>query len=112
MQENRSFDEYFSKLPEYGVTDVDVATDQDFNYDPDTNPPEKIYRYHDPRYCVVDVNHEWNGVHIQYNNGAMDGFVSTSNPGGARTMGYYDQTDLPYYYWMAKSFAISDRHFC
>jgi phospholipase C len=112
MQENRSFDQYFSKLPEYGVTDVTVATDEHFNYDPDTNPPQKIYRYHDPRYCVVDVNHEWNGSHIQYNNGAMDGFVSTNNPGGARAMGYYDHTDLPYLYWMSKTFAISDSHFC
>jgi phospholipase C len=42
----------------------------------------------------------------------MDGFVSTNNPGGARAMGYYTEVDLPYYYWMAKTFSISDRHFC
>jgi phospholipase C len=27
-------------------------------------------------------------------------------------MGYYTQQDLPFYYWMAKTFGISDRHFC
>ncbi len=111
MMENRSFDEYFSKLPDVGVTDVDVATDQDFNYDPDTNPPTKIHRYHETRYCIDDTDHEWTAVHLQYDNGAMDGFVSTNNPGGARAMGYYDETDLPYYYWLAKNFAISDRNF-
>ena len=26
-------------------------------------------------------------------------------------MGYYDETDLPYYYALARAFAISDRHF-
>ena len=111
MQENRSFDHYFSELPAYGVTDVDVATNADFNYDPDQNPPAKIHRFHETRYCTFDTNHEWAGVHLQYDNGAMDGFVSTNNPGGARAMGYYDATDLPYYYWLAKTFAISDRHF-
>ena len=112
MMENRSFDHYFSKLPEYGVTDVRVAKDTDFNLDPSTNPPEKIERFHESRYCTVDVNHEWNGVHFQYDNGAMSGFVSTSNPGGARAMGYYTDADIPYYYWMSKNFAISDSHFC
>lgn len=112
MMENRSFDHYFSKLPEYGVTDVAVAGDTYTNLDPDANPPAPVPRFHETRYCTVDVNHEWEGVHQQYNNGAMDGFVATSNPDGARAMGYFDQTDLPYYYWMAKNFAISDRHFC
>ncbi len=112
MMENRSFDQYFSKLPDVGVTDVDVATDKDFNYDPDTVPPSKVYRYHETRYCIADTDHEWTAVHLQYDNGLMDGFVSTNNPGGARAMGYYDETDLPYYYWLAKTFSISDRNFC
>ncbi len=110
MQENRSFDHYFSKLPEYGVKDVDVATDDDSNPDPITKT--MIKRFHETRYCIVDVNHEWAGVHRQYDDGLMDGFVTTNNPGGARAMGYYDHTDLPYYYWLAKTFAISDRFFC
>ena len=27
-------------------------------------------------------------------------------------MGYHDQDDLPYLYWLSKNFAISDRNFC
>lgn len=111
MMENRSFDSYFSALPSYGVTDVDVATDQDFNYDPSQSPPQKVYRYHETRYCVADTAHQWSDVHLQYDNGRMDGFVATNNPGGARAMGYYTQADLPFYYWLAKTFAISDRNF-
>ncbi len=110
MMENRSFDHYYSRLPAAGVTDVDVATDGHTN--PDPGPPvTQVGRFHETRYCIADVNHEWGAVHLQYDDGKMDGFVVTNNPGGARAMGYYDETDLPYYYWLAKTFGISDRHF-
>ncbi len=112
MFENRSFDHYFSRLPDYGVTDVDVASPTTSNPDPDAVPPSPLQSFHESRYCTKDTNHEWEAVHQQYDNGKMDGFVATNNPGGGRAMGYFDQTDLPYYYWAAKNFAISDRHFC
>ena len=110
MMENRSFDHYFSKLPQYGVTDVDVASDGMSNPDP-LNADAPVYRFHESRYCVFDSEHEWGDVHTQWDGGRCDGFVQASNPGGARAMGYYDQTDIPFYYWAAKTFAISDRHF-
>ena len=110
MMENRSFDHYFSKLPQYGVTDVDVASDGMSNPDP-LNADAPVYRFHESRYCVFDSEHEWADVHTQWDGGLCDGFVTASNPGGARAMGYYDQTDIPFYYWAAKTFAISDRHF-
>ncbi len=111
MMENRSFDHYFSKLPDVGITDVDVASDSDFNFDPLQIPPEQVTRFHETRQCIVDVAHHWTEVHLQFNLGMMDGFVATNNPGGARAMGYYDQNDLPYYYWLAQNFSLSDRHF-
>ena len=111
MLENRSFDHYFAKLPSVGVTDVDVADETHFNYDPDANPVAKVPFHHESRYCIKDTNHEWEGVHLQYDQGKMDGFVATNSPGGARAMGYYDQDDIPYYYWMAQTFGLSDRHF-
>lgn len=110
MMENRSFDHYFSHLPAYGVKDVDVASDDDSNPDPSSGTVVK--RFHETRYCTVDTAHNWSPVHLQYDEGAMDGFVLTSNPGGARAMGYYDDRDIPYYYWLSKTFAISDRYFC
>lgn len=110
MMENRSFDHYFSKLPAYGVKDVDVATDQDSNPDP-ANGNQPVYRFHETRFCIEDVNHDWEPVHEQWNLGKNDGFVKTNNPGGARAMGYHDQNDFPFYYWMAKTFSTSDRFF-
>ncbi|HZO14560.1 MAG TPA: alkaline phosphatase family protein [Polyangiaceae bacterium] len=121
MQENRSFDHYFQKLPAYGQPDVDVAPDAFSNPDSDGNP---VPIFRDTQYCFVDTNHSWAGTHRQINGGAMDGFA-VSNEGhhenpmtgrlellsGARAMGYYDERDLPFYYWLANEFAISDRYF-
>ena len=39
------------------------------------------------------------------------GFKSYYDTGGIRAMGYYDWTDLNYYYFMATAFATSDRWF-
>jgi phospholipase C len=60
----------------------------------------------------------WNETHLDIDGGLMDGFARTStsvpstiDPTGTRVMGYYDQTDLPYYYELATQFATSDRFF-
>ena len=51
----------------------------------------------------------------------MDGFTAANDinsanadpadPSGARTMGYYDQTDLPFYYGLYNTFATNDHYF-
>src|SRR5262249_19693535 len=50
------------------------------------------------------------------NGGAMDGFTAANadgaDPTGSRAMGYYDQTDLPFYYGLFNTFATGDRYFC
>jgi phospholipase C len=122
MMENRSFDHYFQKLPEYGQPGVDVAKSDFSNPDPDGKP---VTIFRDTQYCFVDTAHGWNPVHKQVNDGKMDGFVTTSESNheapaggtlemlaGDRAMGYYDHTDLPFYYWLANTFAIGDRYFC
>lgn len=122
MQENRSFDHYFQKLPEYGQPDVEVAPAGFTN--PDGNGVA-VAPFHDTQYCFVDTNHEWGGVHQQVGGGKMDGFFA-SNDGwheapahgtldlisGHRAMGYYDETDLPFYYALASEYAIADHYHC
>src|SRR6185295_19409806 len=79
----------------------------------------------DTRYCFVDTNHEWAGSHEEYNNGQMDGFFLANDnsqgppphplsdsTSGARAMGYYDDTDIPFYYWLANEFSIADHYHC
>jgi phospholipase C len=112
MMENRSFDHYFQKLPEAGITDVDVAP-ADFSNLTGMGKPEAIRPM--DAYCIADVNHEWDGVHEQFNGGKMDGFV-TSNEAkgqdGARAMTYLTEASAPLTYFLGKTWSISDRHFC
>lgn len=121
MMENRSFDHYFQKLPEQGQADADVAPADFTNPDPDGQP---VGLFHDESYCFVDTAHGWDASHLQVNDGAMDGFVLTNEGhhelpahgtlemlSGTRAMGYYDASDLPFYYFLANEFAIGDRYF-
>jgi phospholipase C len=105
MQENRSFDHYLSGLGHGGVH---VASANAVNPASDGGVAQ---RYHETRYCLADVNHGWNGSHRQFNEGKNDGFVLTNEPNGERALAYYDETDLPFYYGLARAFAISDMHF-
>jgi phospholipase C len=53
-------------------------------------------------------------MHSQVNGGAMDGFVKNGaalGNDGHFVMGYYDGTELPFYYWLANTYAIADHHF-
>lgn len=108
MQENRSFDHYFGALPAAGHTDVDGFPDDAGNPDAAGNI---VKPYHAKRYCVPDLPHDWDAAHRQYNGGRNDGFVIESEPDGRRSMSYMDHSDLPFYYGLAKTYAISDRFF-
>jgi phospholipase C len=105
MQENRSFDHYFSGLTHGGA---DVAYTDDTN--PDTNG-QPVMRYHETHYCVPDPAHSWNASHTQWNDGANTGFMRARANNDPSPMGFHDESDLPFYYALARTFAISDRHF-
>lgn len=116
MQENRSADTYLGPLSTQGQPDYE-AEPTTGNPDPTNplNPP--IVPFHKTTYCeVADLDHSWNGTHAEVDGGAMDGFtaanVNASDLTGSRTMGYYDQTDLPFYYGLYNTFATGDRYFC
>ncbi len=109
MQENRSFDHYLSMLPAFGQPDVDVAAPDATNPDSNGNP---VSRFHQTNLCASDTDHSWSGMHKAWDNGANDGFVKANEPDGERTLGYFDQTDLPFYYALASTFGVGDRYFC
>lgn len=105
MQENRSFDHYFSKLSHGGVR---VASADATNPDVDGSP---VARRHLDVTCVDDPSHGWPASHREYADGGNTGFVITNSPLGERSLGWYDETDLPFYYALARTFALSDAHF-
>ena len=116
MQENRSFDHYFGQIHFEGQKRATKVPANASNPDP-TNPSgPPILRFHKTNYCeTADLDHSWNGTHKEYDNGKMDGFtaqnVDSTDPTGARTMGYYDSADLPFYYALYSTFAMADRYF-
>lgn len=137
VQENRSFDHYFSKLREYRQM-LGLSTDLDetpanvalIGY----NTNSLIAPFHLTTECVEDLSPFWNEDHVDFNLHdplsnvpKMDGFAYTAGKFasdentkghgpytdvvGARAMGYYTAQDLPFYYFMASQFATSDRWF-
>jgi phospholipase C len=116
MQENRSFDHYMGHIKHEGQPRAIPVPGNASNPDP-TNPGGPVIRpFLQTRLCEsADLDHSWNGTHNEWDNGKMDGFtaanVDPTNPNGSRTMGYYDQATLPYYYSLYSTFAMADHYF-
>ena len=112
MQENRSFDHYFGGLAKAGQPEAEGPPEGYVN--PDDNGVD-VAPFHLDSACLEDdPPHQWTAMHTGWNEGAMDGFVKSAAVNGSDghyAMGYYDETDLPFYYWMAKTFALADHYF-
>jgi len=120
VQENRSFDNYFGMLGKYRVSkglpnSIDGVPLGVTLYDTKGKP---VHPFHFQTVCHENLSPYWNESHIDWDGGKMDNYMitttsvpSTIDPTGTRAMGYYDQTDLPYYYELATQFATSDRFF-
>ncbi len=136
FQENRSFDSYFGQLNTYRSAHglgADVDGLDKVQPQPPSNPNHSgtgtIPSFEMVSACSEDVSPAWNASHAQRNHGVpdvsspskMDGFAATAggfslstgglDVEGVRAMGYYDDTHLPYYYYLATKFATSDRFF-
>jgi len=111
-----------------------ASTSPDCKWDP-TSP---VTSYHLQTMCVEHPSPSWNESHVDMNfndptlhytdTATLDGFVWTAahdsrapvgdgttpqfmDTNGVRVMGYYDASDLNYYYYMASNFATSDSWF-
>jgi len=113
MQENRSFDHYFGHLAKYANrSDIEVAAEDATNPESTTDPASrKVPWQHGPHMCADDTGHSWTKTHRQIDDGKMDGFVETNGGAtGDRAMWWYDERDIPFYYALAKEFAIGDHY--
>ena len=141
LQENRSFDNYFGMLNAYRRANGWNIGDDGHEYDVDglDGSKAKVVNYNDEgtpfapfklaTSCVDDLSSAWLESYGDVNpwdfspsrSLPMNGFVHVaegfakslglSDTAGKRTMGYYDQNFLNYYYFMASQFALSDRWF-
>lgn len=120
MRENRSFDHYLGAYPD----DLDRREQHVKLVDSDAKNPdprhngEMVGRFPTNQYCSRggDPDHEWNAAHLAFDNGKLDGFIAASNTndvnsGGCFAMAYFTRENLPFYYWLADKFAISESYF-
>jgi phospholipase C len=122
IQENRSFDHYFGSYKGVrGFADTSAAFRQP--YPPNTTDPPTgvLLPFHLDTAkmnsaCTHDITHDWIPQHQSWNNGAMNGFVTSRLPINTNdailTMGYYNRGDLPLYYAVADAFTLCDNYFC
>jgi len=112
MKENRGFDHLLGMLhadrPEidaipagFANADVSGAT---------------VTPFHQTSTCIpYDPDHQWQAMHNQVNGGKMDGFVTsaanTTGSDGHFALSYYEKSDFPFYYFLASTYPVNDRHF-
>lgn len=129
LQENRTFDNYFGRLNDYRAAHA-LPQDADGLPQGASNPSydgtASVPAFHIQTMCAENQSPSWDEEHVDANRydpssytATMDGFVFVAGKfardtglmdiDGIRVMGYYDDTDLPYYYFMASQFATSDR---
>jgi phospholipase C len=118
-----------------GLPDDCSSTNSDWNIpcsamnkSPDANgfPTTPVYAFHLKTMCIENTSADWIVSHWAFNAEdpnsdipKMDGFVigaaSAAPPdgdkAGIRAMGFYTAADLPYHYWLASEFGVSDRWF-
>ena len=131
-QENRSFDTAFGQLPAYWSSNGFPAQQFDGMPANASNPSfdgtSTVSAYHVATECYDNLTPSWDESHLDWNlqdptssTASMNGFVYNAgkfamdsgyaDTAGLRAMGYYDGSDLNYYYFMASNFATSDRWF-
>jgi len=110
LQENHTFDNYFGTYP--GADGLPAGTQMPV--DP-TNPAAGfVTPWHIGNATITDLSHSAPTYHDQYDKGKMDAFVSAlnaRNQNGKQTMGYYDGTDIPYYWNLADNYVLFDQFF-
>ncbi len=122
LQENRSFDHYFgSYRGVHGFNDQSAAFQQPYPGNTANAPAGVLLPFHLDTTklnaaCTHDITHDWIPQHQSWDNGAMDGFVTSRlaiNPNDAvLSMGYYTRADIPFYYAVADAFTLCDNYFC
>jgi phospholipase C len=104
--ENRSFDHFMGWLPkadgkQAGLTFVDKNGVSHLTHSlsgDNTGCPHP------------DPDHSYNGARVEYDNGAMDGFLRAGS-NDVYSIGYYGEADIPFYAALAQNYVTCDRYF-
>jgi phospholipase C len=130
VQENRSFDHYFGsyrgvrgfadpralKLTDGSGLTVFAQPGYSGGYRGDHLSPFHLNSYSNGE-CTNDIDHSWAPQHAYWDGGKVDGFVTghlaaDGAANGPLAMGYYNRSDLQFYYALADAFTICDGYYC
>jgi phospholipase C len=110
MQENHTFDNYFGTYPGADGIPAGVCMPKD----PAKPAAGCVTPYHLKSHRTVDLSHGTDVAATAINGGKLDGFIVAQdkhNLPGETAMGYYDGSDLPFYWNLASSSILADRFF-
>lgn len=100
-----------------GTLPVSIVGDE---LPPGVSDPEQLSSaptsspFHLSSQVQVEVSSAWSAAHMAYDNGKMDGFVYAQNHyhlNGTLAVGYYDRSDIPYYWDYADNYVLADSFF-
>ena len=109
MQEEHSFDNYFGTFPRAEGIPAGTCVPAVPRTGPSCIKPFAIGTR--PATRLFDTADAFNAG---YAGGAMNGFVTAQSSRGVTNrvpMGYYDATDIPYYWSVAKNYVLFDQYF-
>ncbi len=140
VQENHSFDNYFGTYPSANGLPLGIALPLDPNQTrlgfvqpfhlnvtqpimivgdelpPGVSDPDEVQTadstppfHFDNESITRDLGHGWAVAHETWDSGKMDGFVAAER--SPLTMGYYDRSDIPYYWDYADNYILDDNFF-
>lgn len=115
MQENRSFDHYFGTLSGVrGFSDprpIALPSGQPVWMQPGNVAGSQVLPYHfdirNTNALRVGLDHSWKGTEAAWKDWNV--WIAKKSP---RTMGYFDRSDLPFYYALADAFTVCDAYHC
>jgi phospholipase C len=118
MQENHSYDNYLGTLPGRG-DGLPAGADGLPNAVNELPNGQRVASHHLTATTQIAHNptQTWNASHISYADGTCGGFATgvwETVKGGdpAVPMGYWTESELPFYHGLARTFPVADRWFC
>jgi phospholipase C len=104
MMENRSFDHLLGWLPNADGKQAGLSYTDTNGIAHATHPLAPDFTG-----CGNDPDHSYAGARVEFNAGAMDGFLRAANDSYA--LGYYVENDRPFHSALARNFTVLDRYF-
>lgn len=112
MMENHSFDNYLGMLGRGDGLPTDAS-----GRPTAVNSWVPAHHLTSPVQVAGSPVQSWTACHVQYDDGACDGFVRSvdqvrpNHPGREMPMGYWTEAELPFYSALASTFPLADRWF-